>query len=256
MSAASDPLPPPGSPIASTSPAMLYAEPAALEPLLVPVDVRQLRALPPPPPRTAVVPAVRFGVTVAAMGGMILLVALFLTPWLNVRDIAVPQQQSPSQGNGGGVSTAGSTATTNGNAVFALRFIQRDMHELGLAGWASTRREARAAAIVTLALTAQAFALMSMVSAYRWRLFVSLAGLTALATPALAFLDLARIDDLVRHRVATVSTGTSYAGIHAVHQTPGLGMDALFLGAAVVALGALIALTGGRRSQILARMPH
>ncbi len=250
MNAAPHSLPPIPAAVTTTA---AYLDPEPPQSLLVPVDMKQLRALPPPPPRTAVVPAVRFGVTLAAIGGILLVAALFVTPWLQVKDIIVPQP--PQAPNSPGLSAQGG-GNTNNNSFFSARFVLRDMKELGAVGWASTRREPRTVAVVTLALMAEAFALMSMVTVYRWRLLVGLAGLAAIATPSLALLDLLRIDELIRHRALSVTNGTTpIPPLEAVAPQPGYGMIGLCIGAAVVVIGMLVAFFGGRRSQILAHMP-
>ncbi len=260
-------------PVLATAPASVLTAPAPAapnsdlnpepEPLLVPVTMSELRITPPPPPpRTAIVPAVRVGVAVAALGGLILLAGIFAPPWYGVREISVrPPPQTGAQGGGGTGSNGGTPQTFN---TFLVRQLGQEAREQGAVTWASTRFEKRTAVAVGIALAAQAFALMSLVSMTWWRPLVSFAGMLAAALPAVAFADLLNITNVMQRRYIgmVIARGPSTTGqpiqapdLIIAGVQPGMGMNVLFVGAGVAVLGALIALVGGRRSRVLAHMP-
>ncbi|MGI8855904.1 MAG: hypothetical protein ACR2JW_09145 [Thermomicrobiales bacterium] len=219
-------------------------------PPMVPVDFTRLDPLPPPPTKenTALI---RFGTAVAMLGSVALVLSLFVVPWFFVREIAVVQPTAQAQGSGGG--STGNQMTFNG---FAPRIVQRDIHDFGIVGWASSRREKRAVALVALVLLTQAAVLLGL-NNYRWRLFLALAGCGALATLALALIDLERLSDLIRARIALATSPASNTVINAsvlkiADARPGSGMIVLLVGAGCVLVGVLIALIGGRRGKVLA----
>ncbi len=231
-------------------------EPALLPdagPALVRVNLHELRPTPPPPPRTAIVPAVRVGVVLAALGGLLLVAALFVPSWYSVREIApAPQQQGP-QGN--------ANTNTNTNSQFYVFRVLPDIRDQAAVGWASTRHEKRTILVVALALGAEALALMSAVSVYWWRPLVSFAGMLATTLPALAVSDLLNIGNVIARRINAPqgsfrnTTPISVADFRVLDPHPGRGMLVLFVGAGIVVVGTLIALIGGRRSRVLAQMP-
>lgn len=245
--------------------APLDALPPEPEPLLVPVTMRELRPTPPPPPRTATVPAVRVGVAVAALGGLILLAGIFAPPWYGLREITVrPPPQTATQGQGGG-GTGGNGGSTGSSTpqTFSLRQLTQEAREQGAVTWASTRFEKRTVAVVGVALAAEAFALMSLVSMTWWRPLVSLAGIFAAALPAVAFADLLNLTNVMQRRYVGMILARGLNNGQPVQAPdlviagiqPGMGMNVLFVGAGVAVFGALIALMGGRRSRVLAHMP-
>lgn len=256
---------------AATTPVTTEAPPAgpvpltplhpASEPLLVPVNPRDLRPTPPPPPRTAMVPAVRIGVAVAALGGVILLAAIFVAPWYGMREITIkPPPQTQMQGGGGSGSSSGSS-NPQPVSSFPTRRLTQEVREQGAVTWASSRYEKRTIAAVGLVLAAQACALMSLVSLHWWRPLVSLSAMLAAALPAVALADLLNITNVIKRRWFSMSAVTTnpqsitIPDLLVADAQPGLGMNVLFIGAGVVVLGALIALIGGRRSRVLAQMP-
>lgn len=230
-------------------------------PPMVPVDFTRLDSLPPPPTKqnTALI---RAGTVIATLGSVALVLSLFIVPWFFVREISVVQPGTQSQrlgvggGGGSGGSGGGSTSSQTTFSGFAPRIVQRDIHDFGLVGWASSRRVQRDIAIVALALLTQAAVLLGSAS-YRWRLFLALAGCGALATLALALIDFARLGDLIRARIVLATSPASNAVINAsvlkiAGARPGSGMVVLFAGAGCVLLGVSIALFGGRRGKVLA----
>jgi hypothetical protein len=240
MNAASDPTPvDPG----AAAPTPLYTGP-----LMVPVDFTRLGPLPPPPTKENAA-MVRVGMVVATLGSVALVLSLFIVPWFFVREISVVQP--PAQGQGGGSSSSQTSLSS-----FAPRIVQRDIHDFGIVGWASSRREKRDIAIVALALLTQAAVLMGSMS-YRWRLFFALAGCGALATLLVTLIDYQNIAGLIRERVAlsnpaaaTVVINASVLKIAGVR--PGPGMIVLAASAGCVLIGAGVALMGGRRGKVLA----
>jgi hypothetical protein len=243
MNAATDPttLDPPTAP-----PTPLYPVPQ-----MVPVDFTRLDPLPPPPTKQSTT-LIRAGTVIAMLGSVTLVLSLFVVPWFSVREISVVQPPTQSRGSGA-VSSNGSQTTFSG---FAPRIVQRDIHDFGVAGWASSRREKRAIAIVALALLTQAVVFLGS-SRYRWRLFLILAACGALATLLLALIDFWSLSDLIRARMALATSPASNAVINAsvlniAGARPGMGMMMLLVGAGWVLFGALIALTGGRRGKVLA----
>ena len=236
-----------------TAPPPLYPAPP-----MVPVDFTRLDSLPPPPTRqnTALI---RAGTMIATLGSVALVLSLFIVPWFTVGEISVVQPGAQTQrvgGGGGGGGGAGSTSSQTTFSGFAPRIVQRDIHDFGLAGWASSRREKRAIGIVALALLTQAAVLLGS-SRYRWRLFLALAGCGALVTLALALIDIQSLGDLIRTRIALATSPTSNAVINAsvlkiAGARPGSGMIVLLAGAGCVLLGVSIALFGGRRGKVLA----
>lgn len=267
MNAATEPVLAPASVL--TAPAFPPDTPqTAPEPLLVPVRMSELRPTPPPPPRTAIVPAVRVGVAVAALGGLILLAGIFAPPWYGLREITVRQSPQTSTQGGGGTGGTGGTGGNNTSSApsfnaFYVRQLAQEAREQGAVTWASTRFEKRTAAAVGVALTAEAFALMSLVSLTWWRPLVSAAGMLAVVLPAVAFADLLNLTNVMQRRYVgmIVARGLNNGQPIPVPDLvltgvqPGLGMNVLFVGAGVAVLGALIALMGGRRSRVLAHMP-
>jgi hypothetical protein len=224
-------------------------------PPMVPVDFTRPDALPPPPTKqnTALI---RAGTMIATLGSVALVLSLFIVPWFSVREISIVQPTTQSQRIGGGSGGGGSTSSQTAFSGFAPRIVQRDIHDFGLAGWASSRREQRAIAIVALALLTQAAVLLGS-GRYRWRLFLALAGCGALATLALTLIDFQRLSDLIRARIALATSPTSNTVISAsvlkiIGARPGSGMIVLLAGAGCVLLGVSIALFGGRRGKVLA----
>lgn len=244
MNAASDPTPvDPG----AAAPTPLYTGPQ-----MVPVVFTRLGPLPPPPTRENAA-MVRVGTAVAMLGSVALVLSLFIVPWFFVREIAVVQP--PAQGQGGGSSSSQATLSS-----FAPRIVQRDIHDFGVVGWASSRREKRDIAIVALALLTQAGVLMSAVS-YRWRLFLALAGCGALAALLLTLIDYQSVAALIRGRVALSNPAAATVVVNAnvlkiAGVRPGTGMIVLAVSAGCVLFGAGIALMGGRRGKVLAPVPQ
>src|SRR4051794_32389519 len=146
MNAASDPT--------AIEPQAIPPTPLYPVPPMVPVDYTRLAPLPPPPTKEKTA-LIRAGTTLALFGSIALVLSLFIVPWFFVREISVVQPPTQSQGTGGN----GSSQTTFSG--FAPRIVQRDLHDFGVVGWASSRREKRDVAIVALALMSQAGVLMS-----------------------------------------------------------------------------------------------
>jgi hypothetical protein len=225
-------------------------------PPMVPVDYTRLDPLPPPPTKqnTALI---RAGTVIATLGSVALVLSLFIVPWFFVREISITQPNAQSQRVGGGGGSGGSSTSSQTTfSGFAPRIVQRDIHDFGLVGWASSRRERRDIAIVALALLTQAAVLVG-VASYRWRLFLILAGCGALATLALALIDFASLGDLVRARIVLATSPASNTVINAsvlkiAGARPGSGMVVLLAGAGCVLIGVSIALFGGRRGKVLA----
>ncbi len=223
-------------------------------PPMVPVDFTRLDPLPPPPTKenTALI---RFGTADGRAGERgARHLALRRAVVLRARDRrrAADRARARARARHGGGST-GNQTSFNG---FAPRIVQRDIHDFGIVGWASSRREKRAVAIVAFALLTQA-AVLHGLNNYRWRLFLALAGCGALATLALALIDLQRLSDLIRARIALATTPASNTVINAsvlkiAGARPGSGMVILLVGAGCVLAGTLIALIGGRRGKVLA----
>ncbi len=245
MNAASD------SALTTTYPSASALLPDA-SPALMRVDLHELRPTPPPPPRTAIVPAVRVGVVLAALGGLLLVAALFVPSWYAVREITPAPQPPGPQGTQG---------STNTNSQFYVFRVLPDIRDQAAVGWASTRHEKRTISVVALALGAEALALMSAVSAYWWRPLVSFAGMLATTLPALAVSDLLNIANVIARRINAPqgnfrnTTPITVADFRVLDPHPGRGMIVLFVGAGIVVVGTLIALIGGRRSRVLAQMP-
>jgi hypothetical protein len=240
MNAATDPTPPE---LQAVPPTPLYPAPP-----MVPVDFTRLAPLPPPPTKenTALI---RAGTMIATLGSVVLVASLFIVPWFFVREISVVQ---PAAGRASGGSNTNQTTVNS----FAPRVAQRDLHDFGLVAWASSRREQRAIAIVSLALLTQAAVLVGSVS-YRWRLLLLLAGCGALAALILTFIDYRNVAGLIRERITlgntfggTINLGTDVLKISG--ERPGTGMIVLLVGAGCVLLGSGIALLGGRRGKVLA----
>lgn len=240
MNAATNPTP---SRVLTEPPVPLYPAPP-----MVPVDFTRLDPLPPPPTKqnTALV---RAGTAIATLGSVVLVLSLFIVPWFFARDITVVP---PTAGQAR--SSGGNTGQTNVNS-FAPRIAQRDLHDLGLVGWASSRREKRDIAIVALALLTQAAVLVSSAS-YRWRVLLLLAECGALAVLLLTLIDYTNLASLVRERIITGNTFASNANLGADvlkigGERPGTGMIVLLVGAGAILLGSGIALFGGRRGKVL-----
>lgn len=232
----------------STFPA---AEPLPSPPGLqmVPVDFAPPDPLP-PPPRKENAMLIHFGTGLAALGSGVLIVALFITPWFFVREVSIVQPPPQAQGQGGAGNSQPSFSS------FAPRLVQRDIHDFGVVSWASTRRVKRDIGIVGFALIASITVLMSSVS-YRWRPFLAFAALAGLVVQILTLIDYTRLSDLIRERVSLASTSFNSSAVPAnalkiVGTQPGTGMVVLFIGAACVVFGSLIALLGGRRGKVLA----
>lgn len=246
MNAASDPT----SPFTTTPAELIPVAPTPLYPgsQMVPVDFTRPDPLPPPPTKERVA-MIRVGTALAAAGSGILIVALFITPWFFVREVTLVQPPTQTQG-------PGNTSNQPNINSFSTRIVQRDLHDFGVVGWASTRRVKRDVAIVALALIAGIAVLMGSVS-YRWRPLIALAGGAALAVQALTLIDYQRLTGLIRERVALANSPTSAVLIPAnllkiTGPQPGTGMVVLFVGAACIVVGSLIALMGGRRGKVLA----
>jgi hypothetical protein len=240
MNAATNPTP---SGVLTEPPMPLYPAPP-----MVPVDFTRLDPLPPPPTKqnTALI---RAGTAIATFGSVVLVLSLFIVPWFFARDITVAP---PTAGQAR--SSGGNSGQTNVNS-FAPRAAQRDLHDFGLVGWASSRREKRDIAIVVLALLTQAAVLVSSAS-YRWRLLLLLAGCGALAVLILTLIDYTHLPSLVRERISAggpfannVNLSTNVLKISG--ERPGTGMVMLLAGAGVILLGSGIALFGGRRGKVL-----
>lgn len=239
MNAATNPAPPG----IQTAPTPLYPAPP-----MVPVDFTRLDPLPPPPTRqnTALI---RAGTMIATLGSVVLVVSLFLVPWFSVRDIAIVPSGS-RQVSGGGSSTAQTSVNS-----FAPRIAQRDLHDFGIVGWASARREKRDVAIVALVLLTQAAVLVSSAS-YRWRPLLLLAGFGALSVVILTLIDYLAVASLIRERITVGSSFASTVNLGAnvlkiTGERPGTGMIVLLVGAGCVLFGSGIALFGGRRGKVL-----
>lgn len=240
MNAATNPTP---SGVLTEPPMPLYPAPP-----MVPVDFTRLDPLPPPPTKqnTALI---RAGTAIATLGSVVLVLSLFIVPWFFARDISVV---SPTSGQAR--SNGGNTGQTNVNS-FAPRIAQRDLHDFGLVGWASSRREQRDIAIAVLALLTQAAVLVSSAS-YRWRSLLLLAGCGALAVLTLTLVDYIHLPGLIRERItaggpfaSNVNLSTNVLKISG--ERPGTGMVVLLVGAGAILLGAGIALFGGRRGKVL-----
>lgn len=241
MNAATDP----------TFPALQTAPPQPLYPTppMVPVDFTRLDPLPPPPTKenTALI---RAGTMIATLGSVVLVVSLFIVPWYFVREITIVQPP-PGRASAGSSNTNQTTVNS-----FAPRIAQRDLHDFGLAGWASSRREKRDVGIVALALLTQAAVFVSSAS-YRWRLLLLLAGCGALAVMILTLIDYRNIASLIHERITQGSSFTSNLNLSdtmlkITGERPGTGMIVLLAGAGCVLLGSAVALLGGRRGKVLA----
>lgn len=233
-------LPPTG--VLTEPPMALYPAPP-----MVPVDFTRLDPLPPPPTKqnTALI---RAGTAIATFGSVVLVLSLFIVPWFFAREISVVSPTGQARSSGG---NTGQTSISS----FAPRIAQRDLHDFGLAGWASARREKRDIAIVVLALLTQAAVLVSSAS-YRWRLLLSLAGCGALAVLTLTLIDYTHLASLVRERITAGGSFASNVNLGAnvlkiSGERPGTGMVVLLVGAGVILLGSGIALFGGRRGKVL-----
>ena len=241
MNAATNPSP---APVLTEPPVPLYPTPP-----MVPVDFTRLDPLPPPPTKQNTA-FIRAGTTVATLGSVVLVLSLFIVPWFFTRDVTIVPPTSGSARSSGG--NTGQTTVSS----FAPRIAQRDLHDFGLAGWASSRREKRDIAIVVLALLTQAAVLVSSAS-YRWRLLLLLAGCGALAVLILTLIDYTNLASLVRERITAggggfannVNLGANVLKISG--ERPGTGMIVLLVGAGAVLFGAGIALFGGRRGKVL-----
>jgi len=238
MNAATDPI----------ATAVQAAPPTPLHPApqMVPVDFTRLDPLPPPPSKENAA-LIRAGTMIATLGSVVLVLSLFVVPWFFVREVSVVQPP-PGPSNSG--------SSSNSNQTSFSSFAQRDLHDFGVVGWASSRREKRAIAIVALALLSQAAVFASSAS-YRWRLLLLLAACGALAVLVLTLLDYANLGSLIRERIATGSAFTSAVNLgpnvlKIVGERPGTGMVVLLAGAGGVLVGSGIALIGGRRGKVLA----
>ena len=242
MNAATDP----------TATAVQAVPPTPLHPApqMVPVDFTRLDPLPPPPTKENAA-LIRAGTMIATLGSVVLVLSLFVVPWFFVREVSVVQPP-PGPSNSGSSSNSNQTSFSS----FAPRIVQRDLHDFGVVGWASSRREKRAIAIVALALLSQAAVFASSAS-YRWRLLLLLAACGALAVLVLTLLDYANLGSLIRERITTGSAFTSAVNLgpnvlKIVGERPGTGMVVLLAGAGGVLVGSGIALIGGRRGKVLA----
>lgn len=245
MNAATDPAPPgiQTVPVPAPAPTPLYPAPP-----MVPVDFTRLDLLPPPPTKqnTALI---RAGTMIATLGSVLLVVSLFLVPWFSVRDITIvpPGARQASSGSSNNNQTSVNS--------FAPRIAQRDLHDFGIVAWASSRREKRDVAIVTLALLTQAAVLVSS-ARYRWRPLLLLAGCGALVVLILTLIDYRNIAELIRERITVGSSFASNVNLGAnvlkiSGERPGTGMIVLFVGAGCILFGSGIALFGGRRGKVL-----
>jgi len=247
MNAATDPT---ATAVQTAPPTPLYPAPP-----MVPVDFARLDPLPPPPTKENAA-LIRAGTMIASLGSVVLVVSLFIVPWFFVREVSVvPPPSAPSSG---GNSNNNSNQTSFSS--FAPRIVQRDLHDFGVVGWASSRREKRDIALVTLALLTQAAVLVSSAS-YRWRLLLLLAACSALAVLLLTLLDYANLGSLIRERITAGSTFTSAVNLgpnvlKIAGERPGTGMVVLLAGAGTVLVGSGIALVGGRRGKVLAPIPQ
>ncbi len=203
---------------------------------------------------------IRVGTVIATLGSVALVLSLFIVPWFFVREITVIQP-SPGQANTSSIGNTGNTGNVSNTSSqpsinsFAPRLVQRDLHDFGIVGWASTRRQKRDGAIVVLALLTQAAVLVGSIS-YRWRLFLMLAGVGALGAITLTLIDYLHLTDLIRGRVAVATAPTSTIVVNTnvlkiAGALPGTGMVVLLAGSGVVLFGVLLALFGGRRGKVL-----
>jgi hypothetical protein len=237
MNAVTTPTPPQAPPTAEPIP--LYPGPE-----MVPVVLKRVEPLPPPPRQATRSAAVRAGTTIAGMGALFALVGLFLVPWFQVDEIAITNQQpaiASSQSN------QNTTQTLSNNGRFGP---MRDLHDQGVAGWASTRREKRDIAIVALVLAMGVTTLVGAM-AWRWRLFTALAGAAGLAAFLLTLLDFQQLDELIRRRLTFGPTTSTIASIKLVGAQPGTGMVAVLLGLLIALFGIMVALLSGRRGKLL-----
>jgi hypothetical protein len=228
---------------ANTEPIPLYPGPE-----MVPVTLTRVEPLPPPPRQGTRTAAVRAGTAIAGIGCLFALIGLFLVPWFQVNEITITSQ--PSQAVASSQSSQNNTQTLTNNGRFGGPM--RDLHDLGVAGWASTRREKRDVAILVLVLVMGTATLVGSM-AYRWRLAITLAGVTALAAFLLTLLDYLRLEDLVRRRL-TFGFGAPSAAVTNLRlggTQPGTGMVAVLAGLAIVLFGISIALISGRRGKLL-----
>lgn len=246
MNAATDPT---STRVQTAPPTPLYPAPP-----MVPVDFTRLDPLPPPPTKENAA-LIRAGTMIATLGSVVLVVSLFIVPWFFVREVSVvPPPSGPSNSGSSGSSNSNSNQTSFSS--FAPRIVQRDLHDFGVVGWASSRREKRDIAVVALALLTQATVLVSSAS-YRWRLLLLLAACGALAVLMLTLLDYANLGSLIRERITAGSTFTSAVNLgpnvlKIAGERPGTGMVVLLAGAGGVLVGSGIALIGGRRGKVLA----
>ena len=223
------------------------AEPIPLYPgpEMVPVALKRVEPLPPPPRQATRGASVRAGAMIAGIGSLFALVGLFLVPWFQVDEISVTSQQPSTAASS--QSSQNNTQTLSNNGRFGP---MRDLHDQGVAGWASTRREKRDIAIVALVL---AMGVMTLVgaTAWRWRLWVALAGAAGLAAFLLTLLDYQQLDDLIRRRLTFPPTSNAIASVRLVGAQPGTGMIAVLAGVLIALFGIMIALLSSRRGKLL-----
>src|SRR3954471_24928535 len=110
------------------------AEPIPLYPgpEMVPVALKRVEPLPPPPRQATRSAAVRAGTMIAGIGSLFALIGLFLVPWFQVDEITVTNQQSqPAAATS--QSNQVNTQTLSNNGRFGP---MRDLHDQGIVGWA------------------------------------------------------------------------------------------------------------------------
>ena len=230
---------------AATEPIPLYPGPE-----MVPVALKRVEPLPPPPRQATRSATVRAGTVIAGIGSLLALVGLFLVPWFQVEEINASAQQSTTNPTGQTTqnqSVPGSTQSFGGFRTFS---VIREMHEYGVTSWASTRRQKRDIAIVALVMMMGIATLMSAM-AWRWRLCTSLAGIAGLTAFFLTLIDYRHLESLVRERLMAATNIPSVVSLRIGGAQPGTGMIAVLAGILVALFGIMIALLAGRRGKLL-----
>jgi hypothetical protein len=213
---------------------------------MVPVALKRVEPLPPPPRQAPQSAAVRAGTMIAGIGGLFALIGLFLVPWFQVDEISVTNQQ-PQSAATTSQANQNNTQTLSNNGRFGP---MRDLHDQGIVGWASTRREKRDIAIVALVLTMGILTLVG-VTAWRWQLWIALAGAAGLIAFFLTLIDYQHLDELIRRRLTFGPTSGTIVSLRLIGAQPGTGMIAVLAGLLIALFGIMIALLSSRRGKLL-----
>jgi hypothetical protein len=223
------------------------AEPIPLYPgpEMVPVALKRVEPLPPPPRQATRSAAVRAGTVIAGIGSLFALVGLFLVPWFQVDEITASAQQPPPAATS--QTTQSNTQAFGGFRTFS---VIREMHEYGVTSWASTRREKRDIAIVALILTMGVTTLIGAM-AHRWRLCVALAGIAGIVAFFLTLIDYQHLEGLIRQRLQASSNVPAIVSLKIGGAQPGTGMIAVLAGLLIALFGIMIALFSSRRGKLL-----